>query len=1634
MASSGHSEDDKESVDLINFNEFDSLEFVQRLPIDLVFGIDWSKFAKDLQAKQVTIRQQLGTQYNFDMRCEAKRLKSFLSLHESNQSSWWSPEVTSSAGFYFTGVCSSVQCFCCGLVLSRCPLASSPEKLHVEHNPTCSFMKGEDVGNISKYEVPVQTSDLDPASLDMYKTEKVRLKSYRNWPFYARIQPDQLAAAGFFCTGRRDAVQCFSCGGCLGNWQETDPWKQHAKWFPECDYLKSKKTSEEIQEYISSYIGFEGCTGKYFNTSSRDCTTPPETAVTNLNIFKDENVRLESFKTWPPLANAEPSGLVKAGFFYTGKSDAVRCYTCGVTVSQFEPGEDPLTEHEKHNPNCNFVKQILELKSKDTEDVGYPSNMQMQLVDEFPQNVEQKDVLKTENNLKICNITWSNQAGELKRSLMDVYSNSTFSKLSPFPGSSHISVDLKSLFADISTVLKDTRNQPVRWLTLPDILSELRDITMIEGEVGSGKTALLRKIAILWASGKCPLLSRFSLVFYISLSCTDSQQSLHDIICQQLVGTTTAITEESLREIINQLKEKVLFLLDDYGMMESLPGVIQELLLKNPWNRMTITVTVSTDKSSSVRQFAKNIVSIQDFPLCSSLYIYEQLFSHDKPFLEGFICKLIQSETLQAALKTPLFALALCVCWVQKPSDYVSEDFSICKNYLMHIMLKHNTEKGKLEVVVLSCGQLALQGIFQPRFEFTQENLDEAGVNRSDALRFGLLSMFSSQRLRPIFRFFHPSFQEYLASIKMNDLLHSEDDTQNRIGLSYLQEINTFLEFIGRYHYFLKNCCMHSPKTTTVIISHLFSLLDNREAFKCQRDSNLHLKHHPELETREQMLCNTINMDICMGLVRNINDGSLQDYIVCLLLDFAIEVVSRSKYMDHCAPTILQFLKGKDIACWGKSTFSQLGFLRKYPEGLSLLKSLEINVHSAINDTDTDVWDSDAFKSIWEVPTVEEDYSMAFRHTADILKNNPDFRCKENVNAPDISKLRFDPAHHRIPLLRVNAHGWTLEDKCIPFFCSLANRIELDLRNSHGFLQNIWSTIDQYKTLVVKLIVISTELSREEQEQVTYLTSLECLEISEMPPPEYILANIHNFREIKELVVENSSGTWDIMGILPDEFKNLQNIEKLVFKNIDLSKQCNRLAKMLGCFPNLTSFTLQCDYCSEIDKIVIALCQKEKMEKLSLPVFSTGIRPLEDSVKIIKFADDTTIIGLVSENDEQAYRKEVDRICNWCSENGLVLNTAKTVEMVIDFRKHASIPPPIYIEGNEVARVSSVRLLGTTISDDLTWRANTTATQRKAQQRLFFLRQLKKFGMAHELLRSFYSATIESVLCSSILVWFASCTGSDRYKLQRVISSAERIIGKPLPPLDLLYNTRLRNRALKIVGDPSHPGHRSFSRLKLGRRFRSIPAKTTRPSALPSLKKLKILEVQNTYLMDVEEAKLFAQNLRFLENLEEFTFPMGSTAMETVSLFIQPLQYMPNLRKLFINCHVLTDSSLLELANLTAAGHLRNLQDLELMHNSKVTQSGWRDFFNTLDSLPDLKYLNVSRVIADQFKADPVTLTALIRCVSRLLSLRSLAMFGWLLDEKDLELINEMKSKHPQGKGLMIDWKTILPFAPVIIE
>ncbi len=69
----------------------------------------------------------------------------------------------------------------------------------------------------------------------------------------------------------------------------------------------------------------------------------------------------------------------------------------------------------------------------------------------------------------------------------------------------------------------------------------------------------------------------------------------------------------------------------------------------------------------------------------------------------------------------------------------------------------------------------------------------------------------------------------------------------------------------------------------------------------------------------------------------------------------------------------------------------------------------------------------------------------------------------------------------------------------------------------------------------------------------------------------------------------------------------------------------------------------------------------------------------DPSVKLLKLADDTTLIGPIQDRDESAYRQEIKELAVWCSLNNLELNTLKTVKMTVDFRRTPPSPsPPTY--------------------------------------------------------------------------------------------------------------------------------------------------------------------------------------------------------------------------------------------------------------------------------------------------------------------------------------------------------------------
>ena len=115
----------------------------------------------------------------------------------------------------------------------------------------------------------------------------------------------------------------------------------------------------------------------------------------------------------------------------------------------------------------------------------------------------------------------------------------------------------------------------------------------------------------------------------------------------------------------------------------------------------------------------------------------------------------------------------------------------------------------------------------------------------------------------------------------------------------------------------------------------------------------------------------------------------------------------------------------------------------------------------------------------------------------------------------------------------------------------------------------------------------------------------------------------------------------------------------------------------------------------------------------------------------------TVLIGLISDDDNSKYADEINKFATYCKTNVLVLNTNKTKEMIIDFRKSKALPDPIIINDHTVERVSTYKYLGVMLNNGLSWSNNTDYVISKLISRLYCLRKLQKFNVNISIIKLF---------------------------------------------------------------------------------------------------------------------------------------------------------------------------------------------------------------------------------------------------------------------------------------------------------
>lgn len=176
--------------------------------------------------------------------------------------------------------------------------------------------------------------------------------------------------------------------------------------------------------------------------------------------------------------------------------------------------------------------------------------------------------------------------------------------------------------------------------------------------------------------------------------------------------------------------------------------------------------------------------------------------------------------------------------------------------------------------------------------------------------------------------------------------------------------------------------------------------------------------------------------------------------------------------------------------------------------------------------------------------------------------------------------------------------------------------------------------------------------------------------------------------------------------------------------------------------------------------------------------FRLLINDLKFSLPYFKYVDDVTVASVSHNFCDSSLQSAVDYLVTWCKDNGMILNTRKTKEIIVHFGRHEnkSAMPLLKIDQSNVERVESFKLLGVYFSADLSWGVHVSYILKKSAKRFYVIHQLVRARINSSDVVSVYCSLIRSILEYACPVWHTGLTVSQSNDVENVQKRVLRII------------------------------------------------------------------------------------------------------------------------------------------------------------------------------------------------------------------------------------------------------------------
>uniref|UniRef100_A0A672QZV2 NACHT domain-containing protein n=1 Tax=Sinocyclocheilus grahami TaxID=75366 RepID=A0A672QZV2_SINGR len=307
------------------------------------------------------------------------------------------------------------------------------------------------------------------------------------------------------------------------------------------------------------------------------------------------------------------------------------------------------------------------------------------------------------------------------------------------------------------------------------------------GDSGRGKSFMLQKIMLDWASGEL-YSENFDVVFL--LKCEELKCIFEELNLFGLLSWSCNLISDQISHILELKPEKVLILIDGIDEYVNHPSSHSMLLLTNSSDRarpmdilrsvlkgiflpesflLVTTRSIAADALMNLFKGPLRFTEIMGFSERGVQEYFQKFFQDEQLFSKTYE-SLKANEILLTACSVPLLCWMVCFCLKKHLTDddrVMRELKTTTSIYVLFVstLLEHHGHSQSVLTMLRRLGQRAEEGMKKREGLFVEKSVTAAGLDPATSVFLCKDSLKRNNRKVPVFKFVHLSFQEFFTGL-----------------------------------------------------------------------------------------------------------------------------------------------------------------------------------------------------------------------------------------------------------------------------------------------------------------------------------------------------------------------------------------------------------------------------------------------------------------------------------------------------------------------------------------------------------------------------------------------------------------------------------------------------------------------------------------------------------------------------------------------------------------------------------------------------------------------------------------------------------------------------------------------------